>query len=499
MSRFGSAILAALVAATGGASTAAAAVGLTPIGAYDRPMYVTSDPGDPGRLFVAERDGIVQLTRGGTTSPFLQIPQPVYTSGEQGLFSIAFSPDFASSGLFYVAYSGGASSANDSLVIDEYRAAGDNADPASRREVISIPHTPATNHNGGQLQFGPDGYLYISTGDGADGSNAQAPGNLLGKILRIDPRPSGTAGYSVPADNPFVGEAGVLPEIWAFGLRNPWRFSFDRLTGALVIGDVGEGSREEVDYAAQAAGGGAGANFGWPCFEGKLALGSPATCEVVGTLTPPLYDYAHSENVAGVPDSCSITGGYVVRDPGLPELAGRYLFTDLCGGDLRSIDPGAPPPTGGHRGEGPTPGSPVSFGEDACGRLYLAGFGADAAGNNVFRLTGSGESACAPDPGPGPGPGPGPAADTAAPETTLSMREPKRRARRVFDFGSSELGSRFECRVDQRDWRTCESPRKLKRLAPGRHRFRVRAIDAAGNRDSSPAKRRFEIRPPRRG
>jgi hypothetical protein len=469
--------LAVAALATGAwAPSSAAAVELVPIGSYSQPTYVTSDPRDPDRIFVVERSGTIDVTTPGGTASFLDLTDLVLDSGsEQGLWSMAFSPDFADSRRFYVAYSAN----NHDLTLAEFTEQGTAAATrATRRPVLAIPNTAgATNHNGGQLQFGPDGLLYWSVGEDAHGPNAQTLSNLLGKILRIDPRGATPGAYTVPADNPFVGTSGARGEIWAYGLRNPWRFSFDRLTGALAIGDVGSGSREEVDYVSRESGGGRGLNFGWPCREGLQAGGG--TC-LPGPLTGPIYDYDSNDG------RCAITGGYVVRDPGVAELNGRYVFADLCHGRLASIDPAAPPAPDGDRLETPAVGTPTSFGEDACGRIYVAGFDGDANGDNVFRIVGESGGVC-----------PAAPPDVTAPETTLKMRKARRRAKRVFRFGSSELGSTFQCKLDRRNWRTCEPPRKLKGLDRGRHRFRVRAIDPAGNVDQTPAKKRFKVKPKR--
>jgi glucose/arabinose dehydrogenase len=461
-----------------GAGSASAAVTLAPIGSYSEPTYITSDPRDPERVLVVERSGTIDVTSGAGTALYLDLTDLVRDAGpEQGLWSMAFAPDFAQTGRFYVAYSAD----NNDLTLDEYtERATPAATRATRRPVMAIPNTAgASNHNGGQLQFGPDDYLYWSTGEDANAPNAQMLDNPLGKILRIDPRGATPGAYTVPTDNPFVGDPGAETEIWAYGLRNPWRFSFDRLTGALAIGDVGAGSREEVDYLTREAGGGAGVNFGWPCREGLQAGGG--TCLPV-PLTNPIYDY---DSNAG---RCAITGGYVVRDEGLGDLYGRYLFADLCEGALASIDPLSPPAPDGDRLEGPSVGSPTSFGEDACGRVYLAAFEGDETDNNVFRLVGDSGGVC-----------PAAPPDTTPPETNLKKRKTRRRARRVFQFSANELGATFQCRLDMRAWQACESPRRLTGLDRGHHRFRVRATDAAQNTDPTPAKKRFKVKPPRRG
>jgi Glucose / Sorbosone dehydrogenase len=363
--------------------TSASAATLQPVGTFDSPVYVTSHPDDPNQLFVVEQGGEIELVTPAGTDVFLTVPN-VSSGGEHGLFSVAFPPDYAATGLLYVYYTG-----NDGdLHIDEFTASSGPVDPATRREVLHIPHPTFTNHNGGQLQFGPDGYLYAGTGDGGGGGdpdeNAQNLNSLLGKLLRIDPRPSGTSPYTIPADNPFVGTAG-RDEIWAYGFRNPWRFSFDRTTGDLLVGDVGQGTWEEVDYAPASAGAGRGVNFGWDCREGAHDF-EPAGC--TGPFTDPIFEYSHTGG------ACSITGGYVSRDPAVPELAGRYLYADLCLGEIRSLTPGFP--AADDRSEGLTVFQPSSFGEDSCGRLYVASLG----DGTVFRLAGTGPTSCAPPPEP---------------------------------------------------------------------------------------------------
>ncbi|KAA0272731.1 MAG: glucose dehydrogenase [Acidobacteria bacterium] len=359
--RAGAAMLA--VALVGTAVARAEALSLQSVGAYSEPVHVTSDPRDPDRLFIVERGGRIRLTTPNHTSTFTDLTPLVDSDdGERGLLSMALAPDFASSGSLYVLYTGRSAGA---IHVAELTAVGNGADPATLRNVLTIPHGDHPNHNGGQLQFGPDGYLYIGTGDGGGSGdpleNAQDAGILLGKILRIDPRRSGALPYSVPADNPFVGTAG-RPEFWSLGLRNPFRFSFDRATGALAIGDVGQGGWEEVDFAPAPAAG-RGLNFGWDCREGRHAYetrGCPG-----GGLTDPVLEYAHGGG------RCAVTGGYVVRDPGLEELAGRYVFSDYCDGVIRSAVLGLPVATD-PRSEGVDAGSPSSFGEDSCGRIYVA-------------------------------------------------------------------------------------------------------------------------------
>jgi len=344
-----------------GAGDAAAAT-LEPVGSFSQTTFVTSDTNDENRIYVVEQDGRIRLASGNATTTFLDIDSEVLSAGEvganneQGLLSMAFAPDFHLSGRFYVAYTG-SSDAGD-LHVAELTASGDSADPATLRNVITVPHPGAPgNHNAGQLQFGPDGLLYVSTGDQAGGGQpAQDPNDLSGKLLRIAPTPGG--GYQVPSDNPFVGAPGVRPEIWSLGLRNPWRFSFDRVTGDLLLADVGAGSFEEVNFSPAPVAG-RGLNFGWPCREGPASgTGCP------GAFTDPTFWYDHTA------PNCSITGGYVVRDPGLEELYGRYLYADLCGNVVRSFEPASA--FASDRSEALSVTTPTSFGEDRCGRVYVA-------------------------------------------------------------------------------------------------------------------------------
>ena len=359
----------------------AGALGLQPVGTFDQPIFVTSDPANPNRLFVVQRGGLIKEVEGGSTQTFADLTSVVRCcEGERGLLSMAVPADFAQTGLFYVDYTGQDGPGN--LHVAELRASGGTASIGTLRNVLIINHSQASNHNGGQLQFGPDGDLYISTGDGGSTpNNAQDTNSLLGKVLRIDPHQSGSKAYSVPADNPFIGSPG-LDEIWAYGFRNPWRFSFDRLTGDLLIADVGQNNYEEVDYAPLSSGLGRGANYGWAACEGlhNYPSGTPG-CILPGH-TDPIFEYSHAGG------GCAVTGGYVARDPSLGDLYGRYLYADFCLGEIRSLVPGLPVASG-DRSEGVNLSSPVSFGEDSCGRLYVAEQTA-----NVFRLTDSGTLTC---------------------------------------------------------------------------------------------------------
>ncbi|HTN23404.1 MAG TPA: PQQ-dependent sugar dehydrogenase [Solirubrobacteraceae bacterium] len=347
------------------AQAAASGVRLVQVGSFDAPVYVTAPPGDRRRLFVVEQGGTIRVIRAGRrlARPFLDIRSIVTAGGEQGLLSMAFAPNYAKTRRFYVNYTDKAGLQR----VVEYRAASaDRARASSARTVLRYDGVEP-NHNGGLLVFGPDRLLYMGTGDGGGANdqhgsrgNAQNLDSLLGKILRIDPRRSGSRPYSVPASNPFAGRAAARPEIYSYGLRNPWRFSFDRSTGDLVIADVGQNAVEEVDFARKGQAG--GANYGWRPLEGtRRNFDEPAPGAVA-----PVLELLHSNG------NCSITGGYVVRDRGVPALTGRYVYADLCRGELRSVKL-AP---GSASGDAAIPGvakvdQPSSFGEDARGRVYV--------------------------------------------------------------------------------------------------------------------------------
>jgi glucose/arabinose dehydrogenase len=362
----------------------AAGLGLQSIGpSFDQPIFATSPLGDP-RLFVVERSGSIQVVNGGAASEFLDIQALVQTNplaDERGLLSMAFDPNYASNGLFYVFYTGDGSDAGGALGdvhIDEFRVSADPnaADAASRRTVWTFSHG-ASNHNGGQLQFGPDGYLYISVGDNGAPANAQSVANPYGKVLRIDPHGAGDGAHGVPPDNPFLG--GATPEVWSLGLRNPFRFSFDRLTGDMTIGDVGSSGSsvaEEIDFAPTSAGRGRGANFGWQNCEGFSG-------NCAGTALP-AFAYPHSDPGGGQAFGCAIIGGYVYRGSQAPEVAGRYLYADLCTAQLRSIQLGLPRASGDRAESAPGAlSSPRSFGEDTACNLYVMNT------TTVFRIVGS--------------------------------------------------------------------------------------------------------------
>jgi glucose/arabinose dehydrogenase len=340
-------------------------VALKQIGSFDAPVYVAGAPGFPELLFVVEQPGRIVVMRGGKQlpKPFLDLRGQVSYGGERGLLSLAFPLDYARSKRFYVYYTD-----NDGNIrIDEFkRRSATRARSGSRRKVIVIPHQVNSNHNGGQLQF-LGNLLYFGTGDGGSGgdppNNAQDKDVLLGKLLRIDPRPSKGRPYTVPADNPFVGRPG-RDEIYSYGLRNPFRFSFDRRRPRIAIGDVGQNEFEELDYATVDAA--RGANFGWDAFEGfSKYTGESSGTPDPGNTVKPILAYNHSRG-----NSCSIIGGYVVRDPRLPKLQGRYVYADLCEGQLRSLVPHLKRASD-ERKLGLHVESPSSFGEDDQHRLYV--------------------------------------------------------------------------------------------------------------------------------
>ena len=352
---------------------AARGVKLRRIGSFSSPVYVTAPRGDTHRLFVVERAGRILVVRDGRTlsTPFLNISSQVRTDGERGLLSMAFAPDYASSGRFYVYFTDNSGD----IHIQEFRRSAGNPDVAggSARNLLTIGHREFSNHDGGQLQFGPDNRLYAGIGDGGGAGDphrhGQSLGTLLAKLLRIDPRaPSGGRQYGVKG-NPFVSRSGARPEIWAYGLRNPWRFSFDRKTGDLVIGDVGQDTEEEIDFARR--GTGRGANYGWNVFEGRRRFHSGSAPGAV----KPRVVHDHS---AGY---CSITGGYVVRDKSLGSLYGRYVYGDLCNAPLRSVKLGRNGGASGDKKIGVSVSNLVSFGEDARGRVYAVSLD-----GGVFRL-----------------------------------------------------------------------------------------------------------------
>jgi glucose/arabinose dehydrogenase len=304
-------------------------------GTFDEPVNVAFAPGSPANVYVVQQDGTVAVMVENVEQPepFLDIENLTDGTGERGLLGLAFHPAFEENGFVYAYYT---DTANGDIIVSEFSATETDADEGSRRQVIRIPHRMASNHNGGQLLFGPGGYLYMGTGDGGDGGdpreNAQDRRSLLGKLLRINPLdPPGARAYTSPGGNPFAGRAG-RDEILARGLRNPFRFSFDPVTDRIAIGDVGQSRFEEVDYETRK--GLRGANFGWDRWEGfqRYREGDEARTPKRKRHDKPIYAYGHGRG-------CSITGGVVVRDPALTNLYGRYLYADFCQGRLRSLVP----------------------------------------------------------------------------------------------------------------------------------------------------------------
>jgi len=342
---------------------------LKQIGDFDNPVFATGAPGFPKLLFVVEQPGRVEVLRKGrrARNPFLDISAMVSFGGERGLLSIAFPPDYRQSRRFYVYYT----DTRGDIRVDEFkRRSPVRAARGSRRAVIEIPHHVNSNHNGGQLQFLGD-LLYFGAGDGGSAgdppNNAQDRESLLGKLLRIDPRPAGGRPYSIPPSNPFAGRPG-RGEIYSYGLRNPFRFSFDTVSAKqprVAIADVGQNRFEELDYAS--VGAARGANFGWDAFEGF----APYTEESSGTSDPggttkPIFAYSRGRDGG----SCTIIGGYVIGDRSLPALHGRYLYADYCAGQLRSLVPHLGR-AGDDRKLGLKVALPTSFGEDTRGRIYV--------------------------------------------------------------------------------------------------------------------------------
>jgi len=358
-------------ATTTAPARAAATVRLARVGTFASPLYVTGAPGDRRRLFVVEQGGRIMIVRGGRklARPFLDIRSLVTSGGEQGLLSVAFPRDYAKTGRFYVHYTDRAAQQR---LVEYRRSSADRANHRSARLVLRMADRES-NHNGGSLKFGPDGLLYIGTGDGGGAGdrhgargNAQDLGSLLGKLLRIDPRRSGSRAYRIPTSNPFSGDQGSPTrrgEIYSYGLRNPWRFSFDRATGDLYIGDVGQGDVEEIDFARN--GRAKGANFGWRPFEGsrRFAPGESAPGHV-----PPLIEHSHADGW------CSITGGYVVRDRNAPNaIRGLYVYGDFCLGRIYGAgvsESGRSARTRRISGL-PKVEDLASFGEDTRGRVYV--------------------------------------------------------------------------------------------------------------------------------
>ena len=347
------------------------------------PVHITNARDDSGRLFIVEQNGRIKIFDLNATNllatPFLNITSLTLFSGEQGLLSVAFHPGYKTNGQLYVYFTNPDGSSN---VVVRFTASPPNATSVNTntlQTVLRISHPGNDNHNGGQLQFGPDGYLYIATGDGGSGcdppNNAQNLGSLLGKMLRIDVNNFAT-NYTIPPSNPFIATSGARPEIWAYGLRNPWRFSFDRLTGDLFIGDVGQGPvnpHEEVDYRPVSSTG--GENYGWRLYEGF----GTNTCSVTFSNVPtilPILDYDHSSG------RCAVMGGYRYRGTKIPPLYGTYLYADECGGQVY----GAVTNLSGawmNILTNNTGFTVTTFGEDQAGEVYLSRY---ATAGSIYRI-----------------------------------------------------------------------------------------------------------------
>lgn len=345
---------------------------------FVNPLEITHAGDGSNRLFIVEQGGFIYILENGIVGaqPYLDIHNLVTAGGEQGLLGLAFHPDYVSNGYFYVNYT---RSGDGATVIARYQVSDgdpDRADPDSAEIILTIPQ-PDTNHNGGKVAFGLDGYLYIGMGDGGGAgdtyNNAQNPNTLLGSMLRLDVDHG--LPYTIPVDNPFVAGGGH-PAVWAYGLRNPWRFSFDRLNGDLYIGDVGQGTREEIDY--QAAGAPPQQNYGWPCLEGFHTYSTDPPCDdqdLLDTMTAPILDYPRTEGR-------TVTGGYVYRGTAYPDLFGRYFFADFATGRIWSIYKSSVGNWSAVEPELDTPFMISSFGEDEQGEMYISDYG----GGTIRRL-----------------------------------------------------------------------------------------------------------------
>ncbi len=372
----GPAGLCAGVPADSGARLAAVPV----VSGLEKPTHVTAPPLDTHRLFVVEQTGRIRLLKDGTLmpQPFLDVAGKISLDDERGLLSVAFHPQYATNRRFFIYYT----NPDGDPTIARYQASpdGDGADPASEQVLLTIPHPGHANHNGGQLAFGPDGFLYAGTGDGGGGGdpggNGQSDATLLGKLLRLDVEVETAPFYRAAPGNPFLGPGDPRDEIWAKGLRNPWRFSFDRATGDLYIADVGQDAWEEVDVQPASSPG--GENYGWNTMEGLHCFSPPAGCSTAG-LTLPVVEYGHDP-------ACSITGGFVYRGCRMPDLRGTYFYGDLCAGFIRTfqgIAEGVAQNQGDRSAELTPDGAMLTtFGEDARGELYFT----DYAAGTVFRI-----------------------------------------------------------------------------------------------------------------
>lgn len=347
---------------------------------FDNPVSIKHS-GD-ARLFVVERSGVIKIVNPNgsiNTTSFLDINSIVINGGgERGLLGLAFHPNYSTNGYFYVNY---INNSGNTVISRFSRNASDDdlADSTSELQILTFTQ-PFSNHNGGDMAFGPDGYLYIASGDGGSGGDpgdrAQSLTTLLGKLLRIDvDNTSNGNNYAIPADNPFFGSSTLRQEIWAYGLRNPWRFSFDRDTNELWIADVGQSNIEEINMVAPTA---AGVNYGWRCYEGNVVYNTSGECPPMNTLTFPVAQYTHTGEGLF---KCSITGGYRYRGTAQPSLEGLYFFADYCSDEIGYLEFSEGtwvktflPPSAGNGW--------TTFGEDVNGEIYIAGIDSDA----VYRI-----------------------------------------------------------------------------------------------------------------
>lgn len=349
-----------------------------PISGLNRPVHLTHAGDGSGRMFVVEQPGTIRIVVNGAvqTTPFLDITERVQCCGEQGLLSIAFPPDYANKRYVYINYT---ASPDGTTIIARYRlSSDDNRADSSSEEILLQLAQPFANHNGGQLAFGPDGYLYIGTGDGGSAGdpqdNAQNTRTLYGKMLRIDVE-SGASSYAIPPSNPFLSDDAYRDEIWALGLRNPWRFSFDRQTGDLYIADVGQGNYEEINHQPVSSSG--GENYGWRCKEGLHDYNMSGSC-VSLQLTDPIHEYSHAGG------NCSVTGGFVYRGATYPRMQGIYFYGDYCSATIWGLrQDGDSWQNKELLHETRLSGSLTSFGEDEGGELYVL----DYIGGAIYPLT----------------------------------------------------------------------------------------------------------------
>ncbi len=331
------------------------------------PLYAVSPAGDYERLFIVQQGGLIRILENGSLlpTPFLDVTALTNNSNEQGLLGLAFHPDYDLNGWFYINYTNNSGNTR----VDRFTVSAANPDVADAASQVNIfsQSQPFTNHNGGCIAFGADGHLYIGMGDGGSGGDpgnrAQNPQRLLGKMLRLDV--NNGLPYTIPSDNPFVNDGGVLDEIWAFGVRNPWRFSFDSLTGDMWIADVGQSQWEEIDFELSEDG---GHNYGWRFKEGDHCYNPSVNCDP-GGLTDPIFEFSHG----GTPFRCSITGGFVYRGERMATMQGRYFYADYCSGQVWSFrySGGAVSDLVDHSNEFGTISAITSFGQDAAGELYV--------------------------------------------------------------------------------------------------------------------------------